>query len=185
MRSERKPLSLFYGLFLLLVLATGAAGCESNENRGKPEAAPATDLWTAAQSGRLPGVSVGIGATKRETIEALGQPDRSGYAGTSYRLEYGQTWLDFDVDVQKVIPSLDQLPEDAVVEGITSAASVIPFDGTTSDVEQQWGYPQQAFVDEAYGPFWKQVYQVSDYRQLTFLADAEHQPIRRINLMGW
>lgn len=164
-------------LCIVSLLAVGVVGCSTNKTDRENN-----EIWKSAKEGKLPGVDIAIGTSKKEAIQKFGAPLKAGHSEFSYRLEYENFWLDYRAN--GVLESLEQLPDDAVLEAITVKPDFVKWTGTTQEVNSQFGKPNQEFDDEAYGPAWNQVYDVTDKLALYFIAEAKGEEIFRIRLQS-
>jgi hypothetical protein len=103
-----------------------------------------SDMLEKAKNGQLNGVSIGLGATKKEVIEKLGKPARTGNDEYGFAMYYDG----FSLGFEDYANSIDELNENSKVIVIYADPKIVNLTGKPFDIKEMLGTPSREVLDD-------------------------------------
>jgi hypothetical protein len=104
-----------------------------------------SDVLEKAKNGQLHGVSIGLGATKKEVIEKLGKPARTGNDEFGFAMYYDG----FSLGFEDYANSIDELSENSKVIVIFADPKIVNLTGKPFDIKEKLGTPSREVLNDS------------------------------------
>lgn len=136
-----------------------------------------SSILDKVKNGELEGISINLGATKKEVLDKYGNPIRSGNS------EYGFTFYydGFSLEFEDYADSIDQVKETSKVVLMNADPKTVGLTGLPDEIKGILGTPSREIQDDTGDNTFILEYSVSDYLfKITF--DTSNSPVKYITL---
>lgn len=165
----------FMGILCSIMLFGCSTSSETVE--GSSTNSVKSDILGKVKIGQLDGVSIGIGATKKEVIEKLGKPTRTGNSEYGFTMYYDG----FSLEFEDYANSIDELNENSKIALINADPKMVGLTGKPDEIKGILGTPSREILDDTGDDTFILEYSESDYLlKLTF--DTDDNPVKYITL---
>ncbi|MFG0214905.1 DUF4309 domain-containing protein [Brevibacillus porteri] len=180
MRSVVDLLKIYRNALLVVVLSSITLfGC-SNVSEKTEEItvnSSQSDTLDKVKNGQLEGVLIGIGATKKEVLDKIGNPFKSGNS------EYGFTvyYDGFDLQFEDYANSIDEVKDTSKVVLMNAEPKTVGITGEPEEIKNKLGEPSREFMDDSGDHTFILEYE-NGGNLLRFTFDSKESPVKYVTL---
>ena len=180
MRSVVDVIKICRNAFLVGILCSLTLfGCSQISEKTEDATANSvqSDTLEKLKNGQLEGVSIGIGATKKEVLDKIGNPVKSGNS------EYGFTayYDGFDLQFEDYANSIDEVKESSKVVLMNADPKTVGITGKSEEIKKKLGEPSREFMDDSGDNTYILEY-LNDGKLLRFTFDSKDSPVKYATL---
>ncbi|MED1919399.1 DUF4309 domain-containing protein [Bacillus thuringiensis] len=180
MRSVVELLKICRNALLVVVLSSiSLFGCSniSEKTEDITVNSDQSDTLDKVKNGQLEGVLIGIGATKKEVLDKIGNPVRSGNS------EYGFTvyYDGFDLQFEDYANSIDEVKDISKVVLMDAEPKTVGITGKPEEIKRKLGEPSREFMDDSGDNTFILEYE-NNGNLLRFTFDSKESPVKYVTL---
>ncbi|KZE44546.1 hypothetical protein AV540_23985 [Brevibacillus parabrevis] len=167
-------------VFLVGIICSMALfGCSkiSETSEDKTINAAQSNTLEKVKNGQLEGVSIGIGATKKEVIDKLGKP----IEGRNSEYGFSAYYDGFNFQFEDYANSIDEVNDNSKVVMMNAEPKTVGLTGTPEEIKKILGEPSREFMDDAGGDAFILEYE-SNGNLLILKFDTKDSPVKNITL---
>lgn len=180
MRSVVDLPKIYCNALLVVVLSTITLfGCSNMSEKTEDIAVNSaqSDTLEKVKNGQLEGVLIGIGATKKEVLDKIGAPVKSGNS------EYGSTiyYEGFDLQFEDYANSIEEVKDTSKVVLMNAAPKTVGMTGKPEEIKKNLGEPSREFMDDSGDHTFILEYE-NNGNLLRFTFDSKESPVKYVTL---
>ncbi|WP_228728175.1 DUF4309 domain-containing protein [Brevibacillus composti] len=157
------------------LLFTMLLGCV--HSYGTEESVSKVDILEKAKIGALEGISIEIGASKKEVVHNFGKPIRTGNSEYGFSMYYDG----FSLEFEDYATSIDEIKEESKVVLINAEPKIVGITGKPNEISKSLGKPSRTILDDTGDNTYILEYEVINYL-LIFTFDTDQSPVKYITL---
>ncbi|NTU21561.1 DUF4309 domain-containing protein [Brevibacillus sp. HB1.2] len=166
-------------LLVVVLSSITLFGCSnvSEKTEDIPVNSAQSDTLEKVKNGQLEGVLIGIGATKKEVLDKIGNPIESGNS------EYGFTvyYDGFDLQFEDYANSIDEVKDTSKVVLMNAEPKTVGMTGKPEEIKKNLGEPSREFMDDTGDNTFILEYENSG-NLLRFAFDSKESPVKYVTL---
>ncbi|WP_217368749.1 DUF4309 domain-containing protein [Brevibacillus sp. HB1.4B] len=166
-------------LLVVVLSSITLFGCSnvSEKTEDIPVNSAQSDTLEKVKNGQLEGVLIGIGATKKEVLDKIGTPVKSGNS------EYGFTvyYEGFDLQFEDYANSIDEVKDTSKVVLMNAEPKTVGMTGKPEEIKNKLGEPSREFMDDTGDNTFILEYE-NGGTLLRFTFDSKESPVKYVTL---